>query len=139
MATHQGKQLAVLVKSDKRTVAEVAQKMGYAREHLYMMFKLKTFNKIQIANIANVYDIKKITDQSQDILSIDHTLTIQKIQKTVEQLEDTIEEIRDDNRELNKKFNQLLLDYRMLQDMATKLQNNFERINKKWGANVLAK
>lgn len=130
---HQGRVFEAMVTQDPREITEIAKKIGRERQAIYRWYKVKEFNKSQLASIAKVgYDINKITDNSHEAIIIDNSVQVKRLEKTVKDLEETIDVIQEDSIELNKKFNNLYRDYLNLLDIATKLQNEVKRINHKW-------
>lgn len=133
MNTHQGKNLEALVKADKRTAQEVADKMDYHRTTLYDLFKLKEFDDQQLKKIGKIYDLTKITSKiPPPPVVIDNTLKIQKLEKEVENLNRVTMENEEDLRLMNKKINALYTDLANYNDALTKANRLLKQMNEKW-------
>lgn len=105
---HQGKVLKEMVRLDPREKQAIAKKMGYSREHLYLLYKYSEFDKDQLKNIAKAgfhfgvdvpKNLKPITFGEK---------TVKALEQKVQELEHDCEATKNDLRNLNKKFNDLV-------------------------------
>jgi ADP-dependent phosphofructokinase/glucokinase len=110
---HQGKELQKLINNDKRETEAIAKKMGYTRMNLNRLTKKSKLSANQLAKIGKVYDIAIITGTAPVKASAKSTdfgsNVIKKLEGEIDDLKHTNEDIKVDLRELNKKFNALVM------------------------------
>jgi chromosome segregation ATPase len=111
--SNQGKELQKLINLDKRETSVIAKKMGYTRMSLNRLTKQSKLSANQLAKVGKVYDIALITGErpaktpakSDDFA----TNIVKKLENEINDLKHTNEDIKSDLRELNKKFNELVM------------------------------
>ena len=133
-AVHHGQNLALLVKLDKRSAEEIADKMNMSRNNLYVLMRRKEFTPDQLVKVlAAGYRSEDITggETLSFLPPAPAPADLSKFEKRLAALEEVIAEHENDMINMNNKINELIKENKQLVKENHKLQGALEYASKR--------